>query len=396
MQQLQSGRHFLQIPGPTNVPDRILRAIERPTIDHRGPEFKGLCFEVLEGIKEIFQTREPVIIYPASGTGAWEAALVNTHSSGERVLMYDTGHFASTWHKLATKLGLDAQLLPGSWREGVRPDEIEQALSEDNDRNIKSVCVVHNDTATGITSDIPAIRKAIDKSGHNALFCVDTISSLGSIEYKHDEWSVDVTVGGSQKGLMLPPGLSFVAAGERAWAAHPTAGLRTRYWDWSARHGELHPEKYCGTPPEHLLYGLRCSLDMLLREGLDNVIERHRLLANAVRTAVTTWSEGGALEFNILEPRQRADSVTTVLMDEAYDPVGFRDFCKARCGVIVGGGIGDLRGKALRIAHMGHINAPHILGALGVVELGLIARNVPHGAGGVQKAIEFLGENLKA
>ena len=225
---------------------------------------------------------------------------------------------------------------------------------------------------------------------------VDTIASLATMPFRMDDWGVDIAVGGSQKGLMLPPGLSFVAAGERAWAAHPTAGLRTRYWDWSARHGELHPEKYCGTPPEHLLYGLRCSLDMLLREGLDNVIERHRLLANAVRTAVTTWSEGGALEFNILEPRQRADSVTTVLMDEAYDPVGFRDFCKARCGVIVGGGIGDLRGKALRIAHMGHINAPHILGALGVVELGLIARNVPHGAGGVQKAIEFLGENLKA
>ena len=205
MQQLQNGRHFLQIPGPTNVPDRILRAIERPTIDHRGPEFKGLCFEVLEGIKEIFQTRQPVIIYPASGTGAWEAALVNTLSPGDKVLMYDTGHFASTWYKLATKLGLDIQLLPGSWREGARPDEIEHVLAEDKDRTIKSVCVVHNDTATGITSDIPAIRRAIDSSEHNALFCVDTISSLGSIDYRHDDWGVDVTVGGSQKGLMLPP-----------------------------------------------------------------------------------------------------------------------------------------------------------------------------------------------
>mgnify|MGYP002526116240 FL=1 len=228
----QSGRHFLQIPGPTNVPDRILRAIERPTIDHRGPEFKGLGLEVLEGIKEIFQTKEPVIIYPASGTGAWEAALVNTLSPGDRVLMYDTGHFASTWHKLSMKLSLDAQLLPGSWREGAKPKEIEQALAEDKDHTIKSVCVVHNDTATGITSDIPAIRKAIDRAGHTALFFVDTISSLGSIDYRHDEWGVDVTVGGSQKGLMLPPGLSFNAISKKALVASGEAKLPRSYWDW--------------------------------------------------------------------------------------------------------------------------------------------------------------------
>ena len=300
MQQLQSGRHFLQIPGPTNVPDRILRAIERPTIDHRGPEFKGLCFEVLEGIKEIFQTRQPVIIFPASGTGAWEAALVNTHSPGDRVLMYDTGHFASTWHKLAIKLGLDAQLLPGSWREGVRPDEIENVLAEDKDRTIKSVCVVHNDTATGITSDIPAIRSAIDKSGHNALFCVDTISSLGSIDYRHDDWGVDVTVGGSQKGLMLPPGLSFNAVSKKALEASEGANLPRSYWDWKDMLNANKEGVFPYTPATNLLYGLREAIRMLLEEGLDQVFYRHGRLAIAARAAVEAWE----IELNSLNPAE--------------------------------------------------------------------------------------------
>ena len=393
---VSNGRELLVIPGPTTIPDEVLRAMHRPAVDIFDPELVQITDTCRADLKTVFGTSGEIYIYSANGHGAWEAALANVLSSGDEILVLNSGRFAEAWGKMADMMNLGVQVLPQDWRHAVESEAVETYLRDDREGRIKAVLVVQVDTASGVVNDIQAIVAAVRAAGHDALVMVDTIASLATMPFRMDDWGVDIAVGGSQKGLMLPPGLSFVAAGERAWAAHPTAGLRTRYWDWSARHGELHPEKYCGTPPEHLLYGLRCSLDMLLREGLDNVIERHRLLANAVRTAVTTWSEGGALEFNILEPRHRADSVTTVLMDEAYDPVGFRDFCKARCGVIVGGGIGDLRGKALRIAHMGHINAPHILGALGVVELGLIARNVPHGAGGVQKAIEFLGENLKA
>ena len=393
---VSNGRELLVIPGPTTIPDEVLRAMHRPAVDIFDPELVQITDTCRADLKTVFGTSGEIYIYSANGHGAWEAALANVLSSGDEILVLNSGRFAEAWGKMADMMNLGVQVLPQDWRHAVESEAVETYLRDDREGRIKAVLVVQVDTASGVVNDIQAIVAAVRAAGHDALVMVDTIASLATMPFRMDDWGVDIAVGGSQKGLMLPPGLSFVAAGERAWAAHPTAGLRTRYWDWSARHGELHPEKYCGTPPEHLLYGLRCSLDMLLREGLDNVIERHRLLANAVRTAVTTWSEGGALEFNILEPRQRADSVTTVLMDEAYDPVGFRDFCKARCGVIVGGGIGDLRGKALRIAHMGHINAPHILGALGVVELGLIARNVPHGAGGVQKAIESLGENLRA
>ena len=386
MQQLQSGRHFLQIPGPTNVPDRILRAIERPTIDHRGPEFKGLCFEVLEGIKEIFKTREPVIIYPASGTGAWEAALVNTHSSGERVLMYDTGHFASTWHKLAIKLGLDAQLLPGSWREGVKPDEIEQALSEDKDRNIRSVCVVHNDTATGITSDILAIRKAIDNSGHSALLCVDTISSLGSIDYRHDDWGVDVTVGGSQKGLMLPPGLSFNAVSKKAVAACESANLPSSYWDWQDMLNSNDDGLFPFTPSTNMLFGLKESIQMLLDEGLENVFLRHFHLAEATRIAVKSWG----LEINALNPDEYSNSLTTVLFAEGFNADNFRKIVLENFNVSLGNGLGRLNQKAFRIGHLGHFNEPMLIGTLGAIEMGLEIFKIPISNSGTRSAIEYL------
>ena len=386
MQQLQSGRHFLQIPGPTNVPDRILRAIELPTIDHRGPEFKGLCFEVLEGIKEIFQTREPVIIYPASGTGAWEAALVNTHSSGERVLMYDTGHFASTWYKLAIKLGLDAQLLTGSWREGVKPDEIEQALSEDKDRNIRSVCVVHNDTATGITSDIPAIRKAIDKSGHNALLCVDTISSLGSIDYRHDDWGVDVTVGGSQKGLMLPPGLSFNAVSKKALEACESANLPSSYWDWQDMLNANKEGVFPFTPATNLLYGLREAIRMLLEEGLDQVFYRHGRHADAARAAVKAWE----LELNALNPGEYSNSLTAVLLPQGHDADEFRKVVLENFNVSLGNGLGKLSGKLFRIGHLGDFNEPMLLGTLGAIEMGLELSKIPHSPEGVRAAMDSL------
>ena len=391
MQQLQSGRHFLQIPGPTNVPDRILRAIERPTIDHRGPEFKGLCFEVLEGIKEIFQTRQPVIIFPASGTGAWEAALVNTLSPGDRVLMYDTGHFASTWYKLAIKLGLDAQLLPGSWREGAKPDEIEHVLAEDKDRTIKSVCVVHNDTATGITSDIPAIRSAIDKSGHNALFCVDTISSLGSIDYRHDDWGVDVTVGGSQKGLMLPPGLSFNAVSKKALEASEGANLPSSYWDWKDMLNANKEGVFPYTPATNLLYGLREAIRMLLEEGLDQVFYRHRRLADAARAAVKAWE----LELNALNPGEYSNSLTAILLPQGHDADKFRKVVLENFNVSLGNGLGRLSGKLFRIGHLGDFNEPMLLGTLGAIEMGLELSNIPHRPEGVRAAMNSLVESSR-
>ena len=391
MQQLQSGRHFLQIPGPTNVPERILRAIERPTIDHRGPEFKGLCFEVLEGIKEIFQTRQPVIIFPASGTGAWEAALVNTHSPGDRVLMYDTGHFASTWHKLAMKLGLDARLLPGSWREGVKTDEIEQALTEDKENNIKSVCVVHNDTATGITSDIAAIRSAIDKSGHNALFCVDTISSLGSIDYQHDDWGVDVTVGGSQKGLMLPPGLSFNAVSKKALEASEGANLPRSYWDWQDMLNANKEGVFPYTPATNLLYGLREAIRMLLEEGLDQVFSRHLRLADAARAAVKAWE----LELNALNPGEYSNSLTAVLLPKGHDADKFRKVVLENFNVSLGNGLGRLSGKLFRIGHLGDFNEPMLLGTLGAIEMGLELAKIPHRPEGVRAAMNSLVESSR-
>ena len=389
MQQLQSGRHFLQIPGPTNVPERILRAIERPTIDHRGPEFKGLCFEVLEGIKEIFQTRQPVIIFPASGTGAWEAALVNTHSPGDRVLMYDTGHFASTWYKLAMRLGLNAQLLPGSWREGAKPDEIEHVLAEDKDRTIKSVCVVHNDTATGITSEIPAIRRAIDKSGHNALFCVDTISSLGSIDYQHDDWGVDVTVGGSQKGLMLPPGLSFNAVSKKALEASEGANLPRSYWDWKDMLNANKEGVFPYTPATNLLYGLREAIRMLLEEGLDQVFSRHLRLADAARAAVKAWE----LELNALNPGEYSNSLTAVLLPQGHDADKFRKVVLENFNVSLGNGLGKLSGKLFRIGHLGDFNEPMLLGTLGAIEMGLELAQIPHRPEGVRAAMNSLVEN---
>jgi len=381
----------LQIPGPTNVPERILRAIERPTIDHRGPEFKGLCFEVLEGIKEIFQTRQPVIIFPASGTGAWEAALVNTHSPGDRVLMYDTGHFASTWHKLAFKLGLDAQLLPGSWREGVHPDEIEHILAEDKDRSIKSVCVVHNDTASGITSEIPAIRRAIDKSGHNALFCVDTISSLGSIDYQHDDWGVDVTVGGSQKGLMLPPGLSFNAVSQKALEASERANLPRSYWDWKDMLNANKEGVFPYTPATNLLYGLREAIRMLLEEGLDQVFSRHLRLADAARAAVKAWE----LELNALNPGEYSNSLTAVLLPQGHDADKFRKVVLENFNVSLGNGLGKLSGKLFRIGHLGDFNEPMLLGSLGAIEMGLELAQIPHRPEGVRAAMNSLVESSR-
>jgi len=389
MQRLDSGRHFLQIPGPTNVPDRILRAIEQPTIDHRGPEFKILSLEILEGIKKIFKTKQPVIIYPGSGTGAWEAALVNTLSPGDRVLMYDTGHFASTWHKIACKLGLEAQLLPGDWRNGVQPDEIEKILIEDKQKTIKSLCIVQNDTATGIKSNIPEIRKVLDRTGHSALLTVDTISSLASIEYLHDEWEVDVTIGGSQKGFMLPPGLCFNAISKKALNANKKARLQRSYWDWQEMLSSNNQGMFPYTPATNLLYGLRESIKMLMEEGLEKVFSRHFRLAEATRKAVQNWK----LEINAVNPNEYSNSLTTVLIPQGYDSNLFRKVVLENFNVSLGNGLGRLDGKAFRIGHLGALNEPMLIGTLGAIEMGLELANIPHSSSGVRAAMDNLLEN---
>ncbi|HEX5794904.1 MAG TPA: aminotransferase class V-fold PLP-dependent enzyme [Geminicoccaceae bacterium] len=393
---LASGREFLSIPGPTTIPDEVLRAMHRPAIDIYSGALLEVTTSCLEDLRQLFRTSGRVYIYAANGHGAWEAALVNVLSRGDRVLVLESGVFAVVWGEMARMLGLEVDTLPGSARRAVDPAVLEARLRADRDGRIKAVLVVQVDTASGCVNDIRAIRAAIDAAGHDALLMVDCIASLATMPFDMDGWQVDVAVTGSQKGLMTPPGLSFVAAGPRGIAAHRTAGLRTRYWDWTEREGEQHYQKYCGTPPEHLLFGLRRALDLLREEGLDNVLRRHRLLAEAVRRAVAVWAEGGVLDFNITAPAERADSVTTVLMAKGQDPKPLLEFCAQRCGVVLGVGIGPFSGRALRIAHMGHVNAPMILGTLAALEVGLVALGIARGKGGLQAAIDGLGDALRA
>ncbi|MDX6749809.1 aminotransferase class V-fold PLP-dependent enzyme [Geminicoccaceae bacterium 1502E] len=387
---MPSGRHFLQIPGPTNVPDRVLRAIDRPTIDHRGPEFQRLGQEVLAGIKEIFQTRQPVIIYPASGTGAWEAALVNTLSPGDRVLMSETGHFASLWQQMAGRLGLEVELIPGDWRHGADPQEIEARLAADRSHAIKAVCVVHNETSTGVTSRIDEIRRAIDRAGHPALFLVDTISSLGSIDYRHDEWGVDVTVSGSQKGLMLPPGLSFNAVSEKALAASKTARLPRSFWSWEEMLAANATGFFPYTPATNLLFGLREAVAMLLEEGLPAVFARHERHAEATRRAVRAWG----LEILCADAREHSAALTTVMMPEGHDADALRKVILEKFDMSLGAGLTKLKGKVFRIGHLGHFNDLMLCGTLSGVEMGMRLAGVPHEAGGVQAALDHLAGSL--
>jgi alanine-glyoxylate transaminase / serine-glyoxylate transaminase / serine-pyruvate transaminase len=392
---LASGREFISIPGPTTVPDEVLRAMHRPAIDIYSGALLEVTTSCLADLRRVFRTEGRVYIYAANGHGAWEAALVNVLSRGDTVLVLESGLFATVWGEMAAMLGLEVETLPGSWRRAGDPAALETRLRADRTERIKAVLVVQVDTASGAVNDIPAVRQAMDAAGHDALLMVDAIASLATMPFEMDAWGVDVAVTGSQKGLMTPPGLSFVAAGREGLAAHRSAGLRTRYWDWTERDGDQHYQKYCGTPPEHLLFGLRKALDLLFEEGLDNVFRRHRLLAEAVRRAVAVWAEGGVLSFNITEPAERADSVTTVLMADGHDTKALLEFCAAKCGAVLGVGIGPLGGRALRIAHMGHVNAPMILGTLGALELGLVALDVAHGKGALQAAIDWLGEAVK-
>lgn len=383
-----SGRHFLQIPGPTNVPERILRAIDHPTIDHRGPEFGVLGRSVLAGMKKIFKTESHVVIYPASGTGAWEAALVNTLNAGDTVLMAETGHFATLWKKMAERLGLQVQFLPGDWRRAADPRDIEAHLRDDREHKIKAVCVVHNETATGVTSDIHAVRRAIDAASHPALLMVDTISSLGSIDYHHDEWGVDVTVAGSQKGLMLPPGLSFNAISDKALAASEKSTLPRSYWDWHAMIASNATGYFPYTPSTNLLYGLHEALEMLFDEGLETVFERHKRHGEATRRAVRAWG----LEVLCSDPACYSPSLTAVMMPEGHGADAFRKVVFEHFNMSLGQGLSKVKDKVFRIGHLGDLNDLTVCGTLAGVEMGLALAHVPHKTGGLQEAVKYLTE----
>jgi len=388
-----AGRHFLQIPGPTNVPERILRAIDRATIDHRGPEFQKLGQEVLIGLKQVFKTAGSVIIYPASGTGAWEAALVNTLSPGDKVLMVETGHFATLWFNMANKLGLKPEFIKGDWRHGADPAALEARLEEDRAHEIKAVCVVHNETSTGVTSRIAEVRKAIDSARHPALFMVDTISSLASIDYRHDEWGVDVTVAGSQKGLMLPPGLSFNAVSDKALAASKSARLPRSYWSWEEMLGPNKNGFFPYTPATNLLYGLREALRMLVEEeGLERVFARHDQHAEAARRAVRAWG----LEILCANPAEYSSSLTAVLMPEGHSEVAFRKVVLEHFNLSLGSGLGKVADKVFRIGHLGDFNDLMLMGTLAGVEMGLALAKIPHRRGGVAAAMDFLAGRVDA
>ena len=384
----RSGRHFLQIPGPTNVPDRVLRAMDLPTMDHRGPGFGLLGLEVLNGLKTVFQSKQPVVIFPASGTGAWEAALVNPLSAGDRVIMFETGQFAALWHKMATKLGIVAELIPTDWRRGADAATLEAKLREDKAHTIKAVCVVHNETSTGATSRIPLIRKAIDAANHPALLLVDTISSLGSIDYRHDEWGVDVTIAGSQKGLMLPPGLSFNCVSEKARKAAQSSTLPKAYWGWEEMITQNKTGYFPYTPATNLLYGLREALKMLQEEGLPNVFTRHDRHAEATRRAVRAWG----LEILCAVPEEYSSALTAVMMPAGHDADALRKAILDAYDMSLGMGLGKMLGKIFRIGHLGDFNDLTLAGTLSGVEMGLALAGVPHKKGGAQAALDYLVE----
>jgi alanine-glyoxylate transaminase/serine-glyoxylate transaminase/serine-pyruvate transaminase len=389
------GREFLSIPGPTTVPDAVLAAMHRPAVDIYSGPLLDVTRSLFEDLPRLFRTTGRAYIYAANGHGGWEAAVSNVLSRGDTILVLESGLFAVAWGEMARMMGVKVEVLKGDWRRAVSPGAVTQRLAEDTTQEIRAVLVVQIDTASGVVNDIAAIRRAMDAAGHPALLMVDCVASLGCMPFEMDAWGVDVAMAGSQKGLMTPPGLAFVAGNERAHAAHARADLRTLYWDWTFRQGSAHYQKYGGTPPQHLLFGLRQALDMLLAEGLEAASRRHALLAEAVRHAVARWAEGGALDLNIVEPAERANSTATVLT-EGRDPTPLLDYCRERCGVVLGVGIGGLSGKAFRIAHMGHVSAPMVIGTLGAVEMGLRALGIPHGRGGVDAAVTYLGDEVGA
>ena len=383
---IRPGRHFLQIPGPTNVPDRVLRAMDYPTIDHRGPDFAELGLRVLDRIKLIFKTSEPVIIFPASGTGAWEAAMVNTLSAGDKILMFETGHFSTLWYDIAHKFKLEIDFVKGDWRTGVDPNIVESKLKEDTEKKIKAVCAVHNETSTGVTSRIGEIRKAMDNADHPALLFVDTISSLGSIDYRHEEWKVDVTVGGSQKGLLLPPGLSFNAISSKALDAYKNSDLPKSYWDWEPMIENNKKGYFPYTPATNLLYGLDEAINILTEEGLENVFNRHIRFAEATRIAVNAWG----LEILCKNPKEYSNSLTAVLVPEGHDADSLRKIILDDYNMSLGTGLAKVAGKVFRIGHLGDFNELMLAGTLSGVEMGLMKSKIPFNKGGILKALEYL------
>ncbi len=385
----QPGRHFLQIPGPTNVPDRVLGAIAMPTIDHRGPAFEALAREVLSQIRTIFKTEQPVVIYPSSGTGAWEAALVNTLSPGDAVIMAETGHFATLWREMAERLGVAPEFLPGDWRHGADPEAIEARLAEDRGHTIKAVCVVHNETSTGAVSRIAEIRQAIDRTGHPALLMVDTISSLASIDYQHDAWGVDVTVGGSQKGLMLPPGLGFNAVSEKAVAASASARLPRAFWDWQPMIAANAKGVFPYTPASNLIQGLREAIVMLHEEGLDNVFARHARHGEATRQAARAWG----LEIQCIDPREYSGSLTAVVMPDGHSADQLRAHILERFNLSLGNGLSKLNDRVFRIGHLGDFSDVMLAGTLSGVEMGMRERGVPLAGSGVVAALDYLSRS---
>jgi alanine-glyoxylate transaminase / serine-glyoxylate transaminase / serine-pyruvate transaminase len=393
---VRAGREFLAIPGPTTMPDEVLRAMHRPALDIYSDQMINLTDSLMADLSKLFATKGKSYIYIANGHGAWEAVLSNVLSRGDKVLVLESGRFAVGWGNAARAMGAEVEVLKGDWRRAVQPSEVEARLRKDKSHEIKVILVAQVDTASGVFNDIEAIGKAVKASGHPALFMVDTVASLGCMPFEMDGWGIDVAMSGSQKGLMTPPGLGFVAANDRAQAVHKTANMRTPYWDWTEREGAEHYRKYAGTAPVHLLLALRQAIDMLYEEGLENVFQRHRLLGEAVRRAVAKWAEGQVLGFNVSEASERSNTVTTVLMSGDHDPARLHRYAKEKCGVVLGVGIGELQGQAFRIAHMGHVNAPMVLGVLGVIEVALNALEIPHGRGGTEAAIDWLGESVKA
>jgi alanine-glyoxylate transaminase/serine-glyoxylate transaminase/serine-pyruvate transaminase len=388
-----AGREFLSIPGPTNIPDAVLQAMHRPAIDIYSGDMIELTHTLLEDLPKLFRTSGKTYIYAANGHGGWEAAVSNVLSRGDTVLVLESGVFAVGWGDMARMMGAKVEVLKGDYRRAVDPAAVTQRLAADAAHEIKAIMVVQIDTASGVVNDIAAIRRAIDAARHPALLMVDCVASLGCMPFEMDAWGVDVTMSGSQKGLMTPPGLAFVAANDRAHAAHQKADLRTRYWDWTFRNGPAHYQKYGGTPPQHLLFALRKAIDLLFAEGLEGAARRHALLAEAARQAIGRWAQGGVLAFNVTDPAERGNSVTPVLISR--DPQPLLDYCRHKCGVVLGVGIGELSGKAFRIAHMGHVNAPMLIGTLAAVEMGLAALGIPHGSGGVQAAVDYLAREVR-
>src|SRR5215470_12429768 len=368
---VRAGREFLAIPGPTTMPDEVLQAMHRPSLDIYSREMIDLTDGLHADMSKLFATQHKSYIHISNGHGAWEAALSNVLSRGDKVLVLESGRFAMGWGQAAKLMGAELEVLKGDWRRAVRPDEVEARLRADKAHEIKAILVAQVDTASGVVNDIAAIGRAIRAAGHPALYMVDAVASLGCMPFETDAWGIDVAMAGSQKGLMTPPGLGFVAAGTRARAAHKRADLRTPYWDWTAREGKIHYQKYCGTAPEHLMFGLGQAFDMIRAEGLDNIFRRHRLLAEAVRRAVAVWARGKAFDFNVADSEERSNTVTTIRMSESRDPRPLLAFCNTKCGVVLGQGLGELSDKAFRIAHMGHVNAPMVLGTLAVIECAL-------------------------